>query len=101
VLTGNVVEDNGLHSLVSHSGGRVMRLEGEPPVVRKRRIIIGSRRPGEVEVIEGLQAGDLVITHGMEKARVGAGVRIKGREGEGSPITELLKPAPSLPEAGK
>jgi membrane fusion protein (multidrug efflux system) len=79
----------------------VMRLEGEPPVVRKRRIIIGSRRPGEVEVIEGLQAGDLVITHGMEKAREGAGVRIKGREGEGRPITELLKPAASSPGAGK
>lgn len=71
----------------------VMRLIGEPPLVERQRVRIGSRRPGQVEVVEGLQAGDLVITHGMQKARIGAVVRIKGREGEGRPITELLRPA--------
>lgn len=71
----------------------VMLLAGELPVAEKRRVRIGSRRPGEVEVVEGLRAGDLVITHGMEKARIGGKVRIKGREGEGVPISELLKPA--------
>ncbi len=71
----------------------VMRLQGEPPVVEKRQIQIGSRRTGEVEVREGLQAGDLVITHGMEKAKVGGTVSIKGREGEGKAMAELLKPA--------
>ncbi|MEJ2455260.1 MAG: efflux RND transporter periplasmic adaptor subunit [Candidatus Thiodiazotropha sp.] len=71
----------------------VMRLQGDPPQVEKLKILIGSRRAGEVEVIEGLREGDLVITHGMEKARVGSPVRIKGREGEGKSIPELLKPA--------
>jgi membrane fusion protein (multidrug efflux system) len=71
----------------------VMRLQGDPPQVEKLKILIGSRRAGEVEVLDGLSAGDLVITHGMEKARVGAPVRIKGREGEGQSIPELLKPA--------
>ncbi|MEJ2693250.1 MAG: efflux RND transporter periplasmic adaptor subunit [Candidatus Thiodiazotropha sp.] len=56
----------------------VMRLQGDPPQVEKLKILIGSRRAGEVEVIEGLREGDLVITHGMEKARVGSPVRIKG-----------------------
>ncbi len=69
----------------------VMRLQGEPPQVEKLKILIGSRRAGEVEVLEGLDEGDLVITHGMEKARVGASVRIKGREGEGKSIPELLQ----------
>jgi membrane fusion protein (multidrug efflux system) len=78
----------------------VMRLRGEPPVVEKRRVRIGSRRPGEVEVLDGLQGGDLVITHGMEKARVGAPVRIKGREVEGRPISDLLKPAAKRPTEG-
>jgi membrane fusion protein (multidrug efflux system) len=70
----------------------VLRLSGEPPLVEKRRVRIGSRRPGEVEVLEGLNAGDLVITHGMEKARVGGAIRIKGRESEGSPVSVLLRP---------
>ena len=70
----------------------VMRIEGEPPLVQKQLIRIGSRRPGEVEVLEGLNLGDRVITHGMEKARVGGKVRIKGVEDETHSITELLKP---------
>lgn len=71
----------------------VMRVAGADNLAEKRRIAIGSRRPGEVEVTGGLQAGDLVITHGMEKARSGEPVRIKGREGEGRPMSELLTPA--------
>ncbi|MGD9164778.1 MAG: efflux RND transporter periplasmic adaptor subunit [Chromatiales bacterium] len=78
----------------------VMRLSGEPPVVEKRLVRIGSRRPGEVEVLEGLSRGDLVITHGMQKARVGAPVRIKGREVEGRPISDLLKPTAKRPTEG-
>jgi len=72
----------------------VLRLAGDPPVVEKLKIGIGSRRVGEVEVLEGLSAGDRVITHGMEKVKVGEPVRIKGIEGEGKPMSELLKPAP-------
>jgi membrane fusion protein (multidrug efflux system) len=70
----------------------VMRLDGKPPKVEKRRIRIGARRPGEVEVLEGLSLGDRVITHGMEKARPGGKVRIKGREGEDQSLAELLRP---------
>ena len=71
----------------------VMRLQGEANRVEKVGTRIGSRRAGEVEVLEGLSDGDWVITHGMEKARVGAPVRIKGREGEGGSMPDLLKPA--------
>jgi membrane fusion protein (multidrug efflux system) len=75
----------------------VMRIEGEPPVVDKRRIRIGSRQPGEVEVVDGLSAGDWVITHGMEKARIGAPVRIKGREGGADSLTDMLRPKGKQP----
>jgi membrane fusion protein (multidrug efflux system) len=78
----------------------VMRLSGEQTLVEKRQVRIGSRRPGKVEVLDGLREGDLVITHGMEKARVGAPVRIKGREVEGRPVLELLKPVAEQPVGG-
>ncbi|MCU7795748.1 MAG: efflux RND transporter periplasmic adaptor subunit [Candidatus Thiodiazotropha sp. (ex Semelilucina semeliformis)] len=71
----------------------VMRVSGEQHLVDKRQVIIGSRRPGEVEVTQGLEAGEWVITHGTEKARAGKPVRIKGIEDSGAPISELLKPA--------
>ncbi len=71
----------------------VMRLQGDPPRAEKLRIEIGSRRAGEVEVLEGLNEGDRVITHGMEKAREGEPVRLKGVEGAGRSVPDLLKPA--------
>jgi membrane fusion protein (multidrug efflux system) len=49
----------------------------------KRQIQIGSRRPGEVEVVEGLKPGDLVITHGSMRARPGSEVQIRGRHEDG------------------
>jgi len=44
--------------------------------VAKRRIRTGQRRVGTVEVLEGLRAGDLVVTEGTQKLRDGASVRL-------------------------
>ena len=74
----------------------VLRVNGEQNRVEKRKIRIGSRRPGEVEVTEGLQVGDRIITHGTDKARVDEPVRIKGLDDGTQPIEELLRPANSL-----
>ena len=48
-------------------------------LVEKVRVRIGARRAGEVEVVDGLSAGDKVITHGNDKARPGHAVRIQDR----------------------
>lgn len=42
----------------------------------KREIRTGRRRPGQVEVLQGLNEGDRVITEGTQKARHGEPVRI-------------------------
>lgn len=53
------------------------------------RIDIGVRRPGEVEVLTGLVAGDSVITEGQMKLR------------DGAPVTVMAPPpAPVAPAAG-
>jgi membrane fusion protein, multidrug efflux system len=53
------------------------------------RIDIGVRRPGEVEVLTGLVAGDSVITEGQMKLR------------DGAPVTVMAPPpAPAAPVAG-
>src|SRR5215831_8593121 len=42
----------------------------------KTEIVVGRRRPGEVEVLKGLQAGDVVVTEGTQKVRDGGTVRL-------------------------
>ncbi|MCU7906724.1 MAG: efflux RND transporter periplasmic adaptor subunit [Candidatus Thiodiazotropha sp. (ex Epidulcina cf. delphinae)] len=78
----------------------VLRLSGEENRVEKRKITIGSRRPGEVEVIDGLKAGDRIITHGADKARVGRTVRIKGLDDGKAPMRQLLMPTGKVSQGG-
>ncbi|MCW8924976.1 MAG: efflux RND transporter periplasmic adaptor subunit [Xanthomonadales bacterium] len=44
--------------------------------VERREVNIGRRRPGEVEILDGLAAGERVIVDGTQKARDGQTVRI-------------------------
>ncbi len=42
----------------------------------RRQITIGARRAGAVEVLEGLQDGELVVTHGAFKLRPGTAISV-------------------------
>jgi membrane fusion protein (multidrug efflux system) len=46
-------------------------------VAEKRRIRIGERRVGDVQVVEGLASGELVVTEGTQKLRNGAAVTLQ------------------------
>ncbi len=54
----------------------------ETSTVMRRKIALGQRRFGEIEVLNGLETGDLVITHGTLKLRDGAPVKIDNKEFE-------------------
>jgi membrane fusion protein (multidrug efflux system) len=45
-------------------------------IVEQRLVRTGRRRPGEVEILEGLEAGDMVIAEGTQKARNGQAVTV-------------------------
>ncbi len=47
--------------------------------VERREVRIGSRRPGSVEIVGGLNAGEQVIVEGTQKVRDGATVRVAQR----------------------
>jgi len=57
--------------------------------VERREVVTGRRRPGEVEILDGLAAGERVITEGTQKARPGAVVEAvdgtASRTGAGDP----------------
>lgn len=53
---------------------------GEGDVVEKRVVRTGRRRPGQVEIVEGLSPGERVIVQGTQKAREGQAVRVMATE---------------------
>lgn len=59
-------------------------------IVERRRVETGLRRPGTVEIREGLAAGERVVTHGVTVARPGEPVRIHATQQPGQPLAELL-----------
>jgi membrane fusion protein, multidrug efflux system len=46
----------------------------------RREVRIGTRRPGYVEIVAGLNAGENVVIEGTQKVRDGAAVRLAGAE---------------------
>jgi membrane fusion protein (multidrug efflux system) len=66
--------------------------EAQSPVtVEKREIIIGARRPGEVEVVEHLSAGEKVVVMGTMNVREGAPVNITAEQEKGDTLQDVLK----------
>lgn len=65
--------------------------QGEQPVATRRVVTIGERRKGEVEIIDGLDEGELVITHGGLRIRDGSSVTIKATDQDNAPLGSLLK----------
>jgi len=43
---------------------------------RRQKVSVGARRPGEVEILDGLEAGQKVVTHGTTRVRPGQTVTI-------------------------
>lgn len=79
-------------SALLHRGDEhfVFVVSGEPPVVDKRPVEIGARRPGEAEVLAGLTRGEQVVTHGLQKVKPGAPVSIIAVDDGSRTLKEML-----------
>jgi membrane fusion protein (multidrug efflux system) len=69
-------------AVVPERSKQLVYLLGADNIVSRREIKTGRRRPGQVEVVEGLVPGDLVIAEGTQKVKPGQPARISGRIGE-------------------
>ena len=64
--------------------------EGSTRLAR-REVVIGERRNGEVEILEGLAANDLIVFHGLQLARDGQEARLIGIADDETGIRALLE----------
>jgi membrane fusion protein (multidrug efflux system) len=71
-------------ALIPERSVQYVLVVGENQLVEKRAVQIGRRRPGDVEILSGLSAGELVIVDGIQKARDGQAVSIIGTEADPS-----------------
>jgi membrane fusion protein (multidrug efflux system) len=69
---------------------------GPEPRVEERRVKLATRVPGRVEVLSGLEAGDMVIVHGLMQARPGQVVRILGIQTGDEPLEAFLNETDSV-----
>jgi membrane fusion protein (multidrug efflux system) len=63
-------------ALVPDRSTQSVMVVGTDGVVEQRQVRTGRRRPGEVEILAGLEEGELVVAEGTQKARSGQSVRI-------------------------
>jgi membrane fusion protein (multidrug efflux system) len=66
-------------AIVPEQSEQFVLVVGDGGTVEKRRVTTGRRRPGQVEILAGLEEGELVIAEGSQKARPGGTVEIVGR----------------------
>lgn len=59
--------------------------------LEQREVTIGERRHGEVEILEGVEPGELVVVHGLQMARDDLEVRLLGVVDSGTSIRSLLE----------
>jgi len=68
----------------------VVELSADPTVARQRKVTIGGRRPGDIEVLSGVAAGEFVITHGGLRARAGQPVKVIAVDSGDESLVQLL-----------
>ena len=63
----------------------------ETMTVERRSVTIGARRKGEVEIMEGVEEGQQIVTHGTLRVRPGIPITIRAVERGDESLTDLLK----------
>jgi membrane fusion protein (multidrug efflux system) len=69
-------------AIVPERSNQYVFVVGADRVVERRLVQSGRRRPGEVEILEGLEPGERVVTEGTQNVRPGQQVEILPGRGE-------------------
>lgn len=69
---------------------QVLVVDPETSTAESRDVEVGARRPGAVEILAGLEEGELVVTHGTQRVAPGQAVTITAVESGSEPLSQLL-----------
>lgn len=89
-----VIPEEALLPMGSSNHVLVVDPSAEKVLAEKRLVQPGSRRPGEVEIVEGLKPGEFVVIHGALKARPGQPVHILAVKTGEQTLEQLLNQKP-------
>jgi membrane fusion protein, multidrug efflux system len=81
---------------VSTEAGRTVVYVAAEDRAERRAIDLGTRMLGRVEIVSGLEPGELVVTRGLQRMRDGIGIRYElpaGDDGEPVAGPEVARPA--------
>ncbi|NIC07543.1 efflux RND transporter periplasmic adaptor subunit [Billgrantia bachuensis] len=65
--------------------------EGDDNRLVRRQVRVGERRTGQAEILEGLAGGELLVSHGLQRAHEGDRVRILGIADDDTSVREILE----------
>ncbi len=65
--------------------------DSETTEAERRAVRIGQRLVGQVEILDGLDAGERVVTHGTMRVRDGSKVRVIAEEGGDEALSDVLQ----------
>jgi membrane fusion protein, multidrug efflux system len=89
-----VISEEAIVPRGEHTYVLVVDTADEPYRTSERRVALGMRLPGQVEVVSGLRIGETIITHGAMKVRPGSAVRIHAEDDGTRPVADLIVPVP-------
>ena len=69
----------------------VIQTKDDQQVVAKRPVEIGKRLDGELEILKGLKADEIVVHHGVMKVRDGAAVQVQFVEENNETLDQMLQ----------
>ena len=76
----------------------VVETAEEQSTAKKKEVTIGRRQAGTVEILKGLEPGELIVSHGALKLADGRPVKVLANQEDGRTVTEILdditKPKP-------
>ena len=72
----------------------VLVVDPENNTAVRKEVEIGARRPGAIEILSGLDEGELVVTHGTARVTPGQPVTVQAIENGNESLSQMLQRAP-------
>lgn len=92
-----VVPEKALIQSAAQSYVYVVDDEQRPATARRRDVTTGDRKPGVIEIVDGLSVGEKIVTHGHLKLKDGSAVEVTAFDSGSDRLNTLLKNTNNVP----